>query len=95
LVDRTAAIGRGGDVVVEAVNGLIGLIHYHYQQHFKAKRGGKGMARTTPAGEGLTPSSNRPLVDAGAPTRGRLVQRRIRPPHVIACSLWGRAHQPL
>jgi GTP-binding protein len=34
--------GRGGDVVVEAVNGLNTLIDYRYQQHFKAKRGGNG-----------------------------------------------------
>ncbi|HET9902113.1 MAG TPA: GTPase ObgE [Xanthobacteraceae bacterium] len=34
--------GRGGDVVVEAVEGLNTLIDYRYQQHFKAKRGGNG-----------------------------------------------------
>jgi hypothetical protein len=32
--------GNGGDVVVEAVNGLNTLIDYRYQQHFKAQRGG-------------------------------------------------------
>jgi GTP-binding protein len=37
--------GRGGDVVVEAVDGLNTLIDYRYQQHFKAKRGGNGMGR--------------------------------------------------
>ncbi len=37
--------GRGGDVVVEAVNGLNTLIDYRYQQHFKAKRGGNGMGK--------------------------------------------------
>jgi len=37
--------GRGGDVVVEAVNGLNTLIDYRYQQHFKAKRGGHGMGK--------------------------------------------------
>src|SRR5471030_1610574 len=31
--------GRGGDVVVEAVNGLNTLIDYRYQQHFKAQGG--------------------------------------------------------
>ena len=31
--------GRGGDVVVEAVDGLNTLIDYRYQQHFKARRG--------------------------------------------------------
>jgi len=37
--------GRGGDVIVEAVNGLNTLIDYRYQQHFKAKRGGHGMGK--------------------------------------------------
>jgi GTPase len=37
--------GRGGDVVVEAVNGLNTLIDYRYQQHFKAQRGGNGMGQ--------------------------------------------------
>ena len=37
--------GRGGDVVVEAVDGLNTLIDYRYQQHFKAKRGGNGQGR--------------------------------------------------
>jgi GTP-binding protein len=37
--------GRGGDVVVEAVQGLNTLIDYRYQQHFKAKRGGNGMGK--------------------------------------------------
>ena len=37
--------GRGGDVVVTAVNGLNTLIDYRYQQHFKAKRGGNGMGK--------------------------------------------------
>src|ERR1700746_725458 len=35
--------GRGGDVVVTAVDGLNTLIDYRYQQHFKAQRGGNGM----------------------------------------------------
>jgi GTP-binding protein len=37
--------GKGGDVVVEAVNGLNTLIDYRYQQHFKAKPGGNGMGK--------------------------------------------------
>src|ERR1700704_3737934 len=37
--------GNGGDVVVEAVNGLNTLIDYRYQQHFKAQRGGNGMGQ--------------------------------------------------
>jgi GTPase len=37
--------GRGGDVIVEAVDGLNTLIDYRYQQHFTAKRGGNGMGK--------------------------------------------------
>jgi len=37
--------GKGGNVVIEAVNGLNTLIDYRYQQHFKAKRGGNGMGK--------------------------------------------------
>ncbi|MEX3011633.1 GTPase ObgE [Hoeflea sp. TYP-13] len=37
--------GRGGDVWVEAVQGLNTLIDYRYQQHFKAKTGMHGMGR--------------------------------------------------
>ena len=37
--------GRGGDVWVEAVDGLNTLIDYRYQQHFKAKTGIHGMGR--------------------------------------------------
>jgi GTP-binding protein len=37
--------GRGGDVVIEAVNGLNTLIDYRFQQHFKAKAGGNGMGK--------------------------------------------------
>src|SRR5690606_31154933 len=37
--------GRGGDVWVEAVEGLNTLIDYRYQQHFKAQTGGHGMGR--------------------------------------------------
>jgi GTP-binding protein len=35
--------GRGGDVIVEAVDGLNTLIDYRYQQHFKARKGEHGM----------------------------------------------------
>ncbi|NMM45721.1 GTPase ObgE [Rhodospirillaceae bacterium KN72] len=35
--------GKGGDVIVEAVEGLNTLIDYRYQQHFKAKTGQHGM----------------------------------------------------
>ena len=37
--------GRGGDVWVEAVDGLNTLIDYRYQQHFKADTGIHGMGR--------------------------------------------------
>ena len=37
--------GRGGDVWIEAVDGLNTLIDYRYHQHFKAETGGHGMGR--------------------------------------------------
>lgn len=37
--------GRGGDVYIEAVDGLNTLIDYRYLQHFKADRGGHGMGK--------------------------------------------------
>jgi GTP-binding protein len=37
--------GRGGDVWIEAVDGLNTLIDYRYQQHFKGGTGGHGMGR--------------------------------------------------
>jgi GTPase len=37
--------GKGGDVIVEAVDGLNTLIDYRYQQHFNAKNGGGGMGK--------------------------------------------------
>src|SRR5574342_533024 len=45
--------GNGGDVVVEAVEGLNTLIDYRYQQHFKAQTGmhGAGRQMNGPAGE--------------------------------------------
>ncbi len=48
--------GRGGDVVVEAVEGLNTLIDFRYQQHFKAKRGENGKGRD------MTGASAPPLV---------------------------------
>src|SRR5690348_1863189 len=44
--------GRGGDVIVEAVDGLNTLIDYRYQQHFKAKTGGHGMGRNRTGADG-------------------------------------------
>ncbi len=37
--------GKGGDVVIEAVDGLNTLIDYRYQQHFSAKNGHAGMGK--------------------------------------------------
>src|SRR5919205_2620538 len=37
--------GKGGNVIVEAVDGLNTLIDYRYQQHFKAKNGRAGMGK--------------------------------------------------
>ena len=37
--------GRGGDIIVECVEGLNTLIDYRYQQHFKAQTGVHGMGR--------------------------------------------------
>jgi GTP-binding protein len=44
--------GRGGDVWVEAVEGLNTLIDYRYQQHFKAKTGMHGMGRDRTGAKG-------------------------------------------
>ena len=37
--------GKGGDVILQTVDGLNTLIDYRYQQHFKAKNGGGGMGK--------------------------------------------------
>ncbi|RWA70233.1 GTPase ObgE [Mesorhizobium sp.] len=44
--------GRGGDVWVQAVDGLNTLIDYRYQQHFKAKTGMHGMGRNMTGAKG-------------------------------------------
>lgn len=44
--------GRGGDVWVEAVNGLNTLIDFRYQQHFKAQIGTHGMGRNRTGANG-------------------------------------------
>jgi GTP-binding protein len=44
--------GRGGDVIVDCVEGLNTLIDYRYQQHFKAGVGGHGMGRQRAGGKG-------------------------------------------
>src|SRR4030095_17121950 len=44
--------GRGGDVWIEAVEGLNTLIDYRYQQHFKAGTGVHGMGRNRTGANG-------------------------------------------
>ena len=44
--------GRGGDVIVECVEGLNTLIDYRYQQHFKAKTGVHGMGKNRDGAKG-------------------------------------------
>ncbi|SDZ45416.1 GTP-binding protein [Jannaschia faecimaris] len=48
--------GRGGDVIVETVEGLNTLIDFRYQQHFFAKsgQGGMGKQRTGKDGDSIT-----------------------------------------
>lgn len=44
--------GRGGDVWIEAVEGLNTLIDYRYRQHFRAGTGGHGMGRNRTGAKG-------------------------------------------
>ncbi len=44
--------GRGGDVWIEAVEGLNTLIDFRYQQHFKARPGMHGMGRNRTGAKG-------------------------------------------
>ncbi|MEM7443272.1 MAG: GTPase ObgE [Pseudomonadota bacterium] len=44
--------GRGGDVWVEAVEGLNTLIDFRYHQHFKAERGQHGMGKDRTGAKG-------------------------------------------
>lgn len=48
--------GRGGDIVVEAVENLNTLIDYRYQQHFRAENGRNG------AGRNRTGADGKPLI---------------------------------
>ncbi|UDL94316.1 MULTISPECIES: GTPase ObgE [Lichenihabitans] len=45
--------GRGGDVVIECVQGLNTLIDYRFQQHFKGKTGMHGMGKNRSGAKGL------------------------------------------
>lgn len=44
--------GRGGDVIVECVEGLNTLIDYRFQQHFRAKTGTHGMGKNRSGANG-------------------------------------------
>ncbi len=44
--------GRGGDVIIEAVNNLNTLIDYRYLQHYKAQNGLQGMGRNRSGADG-------------------------------------------
>ncbi len=44
--------GKGGDVWIEAADGLNTLIDYRYQQHFKAQTGGHGMGKNRHGADG-------------------------------------------
>ncbi|GGB46518.1 GTPase Obg [Roseibium aquae] len=44
--------GRGGDVVIECVDGLNTLIDYRYKQHFKAETGIHGMGKNRTGADG-------------------------------------------
>ena len=46
--------GRGGDVWIEAADGLNTLIDYRYQQHFKAQTGGHGMGQNRHGADGAS-----------------------------------------
>lgn len=46
--------GRGGDVFVEAADGLNTLIDFRYRQHFKADRGERGMGKDMHGANGET-----------------------------------------
>ncbi len=77
--------GKGGDIWVEAVDGLNTLIDYRYQQHFKASTGGHGMGRLragansrdivlkVPAGTQLYEEDNETLI-ADLPVTGMKVR---------------------
>ncbi len=44
--------GKGGDVIIECVDGLNTLIDYRYKQHFKAETGIHGMGRNRTGAHG-------------------------------------------
>ena len=44
--------GKGGDIIIECVDGLNTLIDYRYTQHFRAERGHHGMGRNRTGAHG-------------------------------------------
>ncbi len=77
--------GRGGDVIVEAVDGLNTLIDYRYRQHLKAKTGMHGSGKNcsgaagndvvlkVPAGTQILDDENRDVIADLTRTGDRLV----------------------
>ena len=63
--------GRGGDVVVECVDGLNTLIDFRYRQHFKAERGHHGEARTAAGRVAPTPCCGCPSGPRSSTTTAR------------------------
>ncbi|MCO5734598.1 GTPase ObgE [Rhizobium sp. SSA_523] len=53
--------GRGGDVWIEAVNGLNTLIDYRFQQHYKASTGVHGMGRNRTGANGASVTMKVPV----------------------------------
>ena len=81
--------GRGGDVIVEAVDGLNTLIDYRYQQHFKAKNGGGGMGKDR---HGANGDDILMKVPAGTRSTKRTARRCSRTsPRSANASCWRRA----
>ena len=81
--------GRGGDVWIEAVEGLNTLIDYRYQQHFKADTGVHGMGRNRTAprrGRGAEGPGRHPGAGGGQGDP----DRRPRPRRACGCC-WPRA----
>ncbi len=53
--------GRGGDVIIECVDGLNTLIDFRYQQHFKAERGQGGQGRDRHGAKGKSKTLKVPV----------------------------------
>ena len=79
--------GKGGDVWVEAVDGLNTLIDYRYQQHFKAATGGHGMGRLRAGANSDDIVLKVPVGTADLRGRQRDRDRRPRQGWAIACAL--------